>query len=125
MDSHIPPDAAYRARMQATLYAFSAAWSGGDIAALMDLVGEHPVYHTSGGLVFEGRAAVRSGFEQICKASNDPPPPAPPPQFFGNMCLCTWSLPLSPGGPPIAGIDVITFDENARIISKDAYRKLK
>jgi len=125
MDSHTQPDAAHRARMQSTLNAFAAAWSRGDIAALMDLVGEHPVYRTSGGLVFEGRDAVRRGFEQICKPSDDPPPPSPPPHFFGNMCLCHWTLALSPGEQPVAGIDIITFDENARLVSKDAYRKLK
>jgi hypothetical protein len=111
--------------MQQTLEAFAAAWSRGDIDALMDLVGDHPVYRTSGGLVFEGRDAVRGGFEQICKPSDDSPPPSPPPHFFGNMCLCTWSLPLNAGEPPVAGVDVITFDENAKVVSKDAYRKLK
>jgi hypothetical protein len=125
MHSPTLPDTAERARMQSTLEAFAAAWSRGDIAALMDLVGEHPVYRTSGGLVFEGREAVRRGFEQICKPSGNPPPPSPAPHFFGNTCLCYWSLPLSSGEPPIAGIDIITFDENAKLISKDAYRKMK
>jgi hypothetical protein len=125
MDTHIPTDVAYRARMQSTLAAFAAAWSRCDIAALMDLVGENPIYRTSGGLVFEGREAVRRGFEQICKPSDVPPPPSPPPHFFDNMCLCHWSLTLSPGEPPVAGIDVIEFDENAKLILKDAYRKLK
>jgi hypothetical protein len=125
MHSHIPQDATYRARMQSTLEAFAAAWSRGEVTALMDLVGEHPVYRTSGGLVFEGREAVRSGFEQICKPSETPQQPSPPPHFFGNTCLCCWSLPLSAGEPPIAGVDIIMFDENAKLISKDAYRKLK
>jgi len=111
--------------MEATLASFSAAWERGDIDSLMQLVGDNPLYRTSGGLVFEGREAVRLGFEQICKPALSSAPETPPPYFFGNRCLCYWLLPLSPGEPPVLGIDILTFDDGAKLIVKDAYRKLR
>ncbi len=118
----------YRARIEATLKDFADAWSRCDIDALMALVGEQPCYRTSGGMVFEGREAVRQGFERMCKPSapqHGLPPLPPAPHFFGNTCISYWYVQLAAGAPPVPGIDVIIFDENARIISKDAYRKLR
>jgi hypothetical protein len=118
----------YRARIEATLTEFAGAWSRCDIDALMALVGEQPCYRTSGGLVFEGREAVRQGFEHMCKPAapqHGAPPQPPPPHFFGNMCISYWYVQLAAGSPPVPGIDILIFDEDAKVISKDAYRKLR
>jgi hypothetical protein len=128
MESSSLVEAAYGSRIQATLRDFADAWARCDIDALMDLVGEQPCYRTSGGLVFEGRAAVREGFGQMCKpASADEAalPAPPPPRFFGNMCITYWYLRLAADSPPVRGIDIITFDDDAKVISKDAYRKMR
>ena len=53
--------------------------------------------------------------------------PAPPPaeaktHFFDHCCLSYWTLRLINGDGQVLvdGVDVITFDENAKVILKDA-----
>jgi len=124
-----PPSVTFLAMMQRTMEAFAAAWQCGNIEGLMALVSENPVYRTSGGAVFAGRESVRNGFAQICKPSGETTPAANPPRlhFFDNKCVSYWTLALpSPDGTPITveGVDIITFDDAAKISCKDAYRKL-
>jgi ketosteroid isomerase-like protein len=126
MDTTESADADFRARMQQAMQAFSAAWGRGDIDGLMALMSPDPVYRTSSGAVFKGRDDVRLGFTKICQPSGaEPAPPSSQGkmEFFANTCLAYWSLPLD-GKTLVDGIDVITFDNEARLISKDAYRKL-
>jgi len=115
--------------MQRSMQAFAAAWHRGDIDALMALMSPDPIYRTSSGAVFEGREEVRRGFTKICQPSHGEP--APPSsrgtmEFFGNTCISYWTLRLE--GPQgisfVEGVDIIIFDEQARLVSKDAYRKL-
>ncbi len=124
-----PPGLTFLAMMQRTMDAFAAAWQCGNVDGLMALVSEDPVYRTSGGAVFVGRKNVRNGFTQICKPSAGNSLAAKPPRlhFFDNKCVSYWTLALtSPDGTPntVEGVDIITFDDAARISCKDAYRKL-
>jgi hypothetical protein len=117
--------------MQATIAQFSDAWARCDIDKLMALMSDAPLYRTSGGLTFEGREAVRQGFARMCQPATSPPPAnsAPPPGkivFFDNKCLSYWTLtlPTQDGQSRLVeGIDVISFDPDGRIRTKDAYRK--
>ncbi len=116
--------------MRRTMDRFGAAWERGDIEALMDLLGPDPTYHTSSGALFSGRPAVREGFQMMCRPAsggNAAPAAENRMHFFDQYCLSYWTLPISTadGGQTIVrGIDIITFDRQARVISKDAYRKL-
>jgi hypothetical protein len=49
----------------------------------------------------------------------------PCPFFFENHALVYWRLTLSGTDGPVEvdGVDVITFDDEDRIVVKDAYRK--
>jgi len=124
-----PSGMTFLAMMQGTMEAFATAWQCGNIEGLMALVSDDPVYRTSGGAVFAGREYVRNGFTQICKPSALNSLPAQPPRlhFFDNKCVSYWTLALpGPDGAPtiVEGVDIITFDEAAKISCKDAYRKL-
>jgi len=124
-----PPGMNFLAMMQRTMDAFAKAWQCGNIEGLMALVSEDPLYRTSGGAVFAGRENVRNGFAQICKPSAGNTLAAKPPRlhFFDNKCVSYWTLALpSQDGTPttVEGVDIITFDEAAKILCKDAYRKL-
>jgi hypothetical protein len=117
------------ALMRSTVKKFSLAWARGDVDGLMALMSDAPLYKTSSGSTFEGRAAVREGFLKICRPAESSPSPASPPSlfFFADKCLSYWSLKLpSLDGEPrwVDGIDVISFDPDGRIRIKDAYRKL-
>ena len=108
---------------------FAAAWTRGDVAALMALFGQDPIYKTSSGAIFKGRSALHEGLVKMCPPPSDGP--APPPaeakmHFFDRYCLSYWTLRLPNGDSQalVDGVDVITFDEDAKVISKDAYRKL-
>ena len=123
------PNVTFLAMMQATMDAFAAEWQNGNIEGLMSLVGADPVYRTSGGAVFAGRENVRNGFTQICRPSAETSLAAKTPirHFFDNKCVSYWTLALpSPDGIPtiVEGVDIITFDDTAKISCKDAYRKL-
>ncbi len=116
-------------RTRQTMKAFTQAWDSGDIDGLMALFGDEPTYRTSSGTTFAGRPALRDGLVRMCQ----PQPPggapktaAPDMQFFGRTCLAYWRLVLPNGDSKslVDGVDVITFDDDARVVSKDAYRKL-
>lgn len=112
--------------IQATMTRFAKAWACVDVDGLMSLMSDVPVYRTSGGLIFEGREAVRQGFVRMCQPANAPPPPAGIFQFFEDKCLSYWTLSLPVDGGAtrtVDGIDVISFDPDGRIRIKDAYRK--
>ncbi len=120
---------AFLEMMQRTMDEFAAAWTRGDVATLMTLFGKDPVYRTSSGLTFKGRSALRDGLAKMCPPPSDGPVP---PQaegkmhFFGRCCLSYWTLrlPNGSGQALVDGVDVITFNEDAKVILKDAYRKL-
>ena len=112
-----------------TMKAFALAWDAGDIDGLMALFGNDPVYRTSSGTTFAGRLALRDGLTRMCQPQqSDSTPKAGEPdmQFFGRICIAYWSLVLPNGETRglVDGVDVITFDDDARVIRKDAYRKL-
>ena len=115
--------------MRSTVEKFSQAWARGDVDGLMTLMSDTPLYKTSGGSTFEGRAAVREGFLKICRPAEPTASQAPAPRlcFFDDKCLSYWSLKLSSADGEarwVDGIDVISFDPDGRIRIKDAYRKL-
>jgi len=121
----------FKSRMQQTMQDFAAAWGRCDIDALMDLVGADPVYRTSSGAVFTGRDQVRAGFTKICQpapAGQTPPPSSQGTmRFFDSMCISYWTLPLTNADGVrsfVEGVDVISFDAQAKLVCKDAYRKL-
>ena len=115
--------------MRRTMDRFSAAWRRGDIDGLMALFGDDPIYRTSSGIAFEGRISLREGLIAMCHplpADDQPPANQAETYFFGRSCLTYWTLKLANGETQavVDGVDVITFDGQARIILKDAYRKL-
>ncbi len=115
--------------MRNTMSSFTAAWARGDIDSLMTLFGDDPIYRTSSGAAFEGRTLLREGLVKMCQPSaSDSPPPANQARmhFFDRSCLTYWTLELAAGDTQavVDGVDVITFDDQGRIIVKDAYRKL-
>ena len=115
--------------MRQTVEQFALAWRRADIDGLMSLLGSNPLYRTSAGAVFEGAENVRKGFTQICKPSADNDAPADPPRlhFFENKCVSYWTLLISAADGSqrvVEGVDILTFDERAKLVCKDAYRKL-
>jgi hypothetical protein len=112
--------------MKSTISRFGQAWRRCDIEALMSLMGDTPLYRTSGGSIFSGRDAVREGFRDMCQPTKSAAPPGRQ-VYFANKCLSFWLLRLpSPDGldKVVEGIDVITFESDGRIAVKDAYRKV-
>ncbi len=119
----------FTAMMRRTMQDFAAAWARGDVAALMALFGPDPTYRTSSGITFRGRSALHDGLLKMCPPLSDAP--APPPaeakmHFFDRCCLTYWALRLPNGDSQalVDGVDVITFDADAKVVLKDAYRKL-
>ncbi len=120
---------AFHEMMRRTMESFTAAWARGDIDGLMGLFGDNPIYRTSSGAAFEGSVALREGLSKMCLSpQGDTPSPAAPTRmhFFDRSCLTYWTLKLANGDTQsvVDGVDVITFDNQARLIVKDAYRKL-
>ncbi len=113
-------------KMRQTMSAFTAAWSRGDIDGLMTLFGEDPLYRTSSGIAFKGRASLREGLVKMCQPSDDAAAAEPTMHLFGRCCLIYWRLELANGDrrDMVDGVDVITFDNDGLITVKDAYRKL-
>ena len=118
-----------------TLELFSAAWSNGDVDALLDLMSENPVYKGSTGegpgTTFTGREEVRANLARMVSAnkpSDTNEDPVSPPQmyFFADRALVYWHLTLAAAdgsSNEVDGVDVITFTDDGRIAVKDAYRK--
>lgn len=116
-----------KAAMLATLTRFSSSWHRGDIDGLLAEMSPEPAYRTSSGGNFEGRSAVRVALQQMCKPGKAGAEPGPPDSiFFANKSLSYWCLDLpKPGGgvEKVKGVDLITYDNDGRILLKDAYRK--
>jgi hypothetical protein len=115
------------------LLRFGEAWRCGDVDTLMSLMSDEPVYRGSTGALpgseARGRQAVAAAFERMVGMNRGNPAPAPSPAprpyFFENHALVYWRLTLSGTDGPVEvdGVDVITFDDEDRIVVKDAYRK--
>lgn len=106
---------------------FAAAWSIGDIEALMSLMSADPVYRTSGGVDYVGHEEVRRGFQTMCSPQSGTDNEPRPMILLGErQCLCYWTIPLmtSSGVKQVEGVDVITFADDGKIEKKDAYRKV-
>ena len=119
----------FHKQMRRTMESFTAAWARGDIDGLMALFGDNPIYRTSSGAVFEGRVALREGLLKMCPSPADDSLSSAVPariHFFDRLCLTYWQMELANGDTKaiVEGVDVITFDDRARLIVKDAYRKL-
>lgn len=116
---------------------FNRAWLDHDVATLMTLMSEDPIYRAStgpnSGRVFRGRRDVESAFRAIMAdeavttwPAGERVPPGGEVSICGDQGVSFWTYAArSPGdGEPVVieGVDVWTF-EGGKITIKDAYRK--
>jgi hypothetical protein len=121
---------------QETLAKFSAAWGAGDVDTLLSLMSDEPIYKGSTG---PGPGTVNVGIDEVgiylerMVGGNSAPDPSanpvpPPPMYFidDDRALVFWSLKL-PNAEGVSvdvdGVDILTFTDDGRIATKDAYRK--
>jgi ketosteroid isomerase-like protein len=116
---------------------FSAAWSAGDLDALMAMMTDDCTFSASvgpePGATFHGRQEVRRGFSLFlasasASASAAPPPETvtEPPLIAEDFAVTRWTSRYPGGGGPpvlVRACDIFGFHGD-RIRFKDTYRKL-
>jgi glutathione S-transferase len=132
IDLYAPADGGYSSappRMdREALAAFDAAWTAGNLEALMSFVAPDCVYSASvgpePGETFEGREAVRGGFEKVLSHDRGRARRGGTTWFLGDFAFAEWAFEeQTPEGPRrVRGIDRFEFSA-AGIVRKDAYRK--
>jgi glutathione S-transferase len=122
-----PAPATPRASQEA-LAAFDAAWTAGDLDALMKCVAPDCVYSASvgpeSGETFNGAEQVRRGFAKMLAHDAGRARQSGESWVLGDVAFAEWSFEeAGPGGARvIRGIDRLEFSDDG-VVRKDAFRK--
>lgn len=131
IDMFQPTDPGFSAAPSSTrarLAAFDAAWTAGDVDALMREIAPDCVYSASvgpePGETFVGRDAVRAGIVKLLAHDDGRARQSGETWFFGDFAFSTWSFRDNSAAAQrtIRGIDYFEFSPQG-ITRKDAFRK--
>jgi steroid delta-isomerase-like uncharacterized protein len=112
------------------LQAFADAWNRHDVDALMDFMADDCVFEASAGpdacgTRYAGRAAVRAGFAEACRAFPDARWNSPRHFVCGDRGVSEWTFTGTRADGTrveVNGCDVFTF-RDGKILVKNSYRK--